>query len=91
MGWLPIIETKNDHPWLSQLDAWATEAGILLALGVLAMTARGPAARSAWRSSVPLGQTESLDAGVSLVRPARRAADVSLSLRGRIGGETARS
>ena len=32
------IETKNDNPSLSQLDAWATEAGILLALGVLAMT-----------------------------------------------------
>jgi putative ABC transport system permease protein len=32
------IETKNDNPSLSQLDTWATEAGILLALGVLAMT-----------------------------------------------------
>ncbi len=33
-----IIQTKNDNPSLSQLDAWATEAGILLALGVLALT-----------------------------------------------------
>jgi putative ABC transport system permease protein len=32
------IQTKNDNPSLSQLDAWATEAGILLALGVLALT-----------------------------------------------------
>jgi putative ABC transport system permease protein len=32
------IETKNDNPSLSQLDTWATAAGILLALGVLAMT-----------------------------------------------------
>jgi putative ABC transport system permease protein len=32
------IETKNDSPSLSELDAWATAAGILLALGVLAMT-----------------------------------------------------
>ncbi|MGH3068803.1 MAG: FtsX-like permease family protein [Streptosporangiaceae bacterium] len=32
------IEAKNDNPSLSQLDTWATEAGILLALGVLAMT-----------------------------------------------------
>jgi putative ABC transport system permease protein len=32
------IETKNDNPSLTQLDAWATEAGIILALGVLAMT-----------------------------------------------------
>lgn len=32
------IETKNDNPSLSQLDTWATEAGIFLALGVLAMT-----------------------------------------------------
>jgi len=32
------IETKNDNPSLSELDAWATEAGIFLALGVLAMT-----------------------------------------------------
>ena len=32
------IETKNDNPSLSQLDTWATTAGILLALGVLALT-----------------------------------------------------
>jgi len=32
------IQTKNDNPSLSQLDTWATEAGILLALGVLALT-----------------------------------------------------
>jgi putative ABC transport system permease protein len=32
------IQTKNDSPSLSQLDAWATEAGIILALGVLALT-----------------------------------------------------
>jgi putative ABC transport system permease protein len=32
------IQTTNDNPSLSQLDAWATEAGILLALGVLALT-----------------------------------------------------
>jgi putative ABC transport system permease protein len=32
------IETRNDNPSLAQLDAWATEAGIFLALGVLAMT-----------------------------------------------------
>lgn len=32
------IQTKNDNPSLSQLDAWATEAGIALALGVLALT-----------------------------------------------------
>jgi putative ABC transport system permease protein len=32
------IQTKNDNLSLSQLDAWATEAGILLALSVLALT-----------------------------------------------------
>jgi putative ABC transport system permease protein len=32
------IQTKNDNPSLSQLDTWATEAGMLLALGVLALT-----------------------------------------------------
>lgn len=32
------IQTKNDNLPLSQLDAWDTEAGILLALGVLALT-----------------------------------------------------
>ncbi len=32
------IETKNDGPSLSELDSWATAAGVLLALGVLAMT-----------------------------------------------------
>jgi putative ABC transport system permease protein len=32
------IQTKNDNLSLSQLDSWATEAGILLALGVLALT-----------------------------------------------------
>lgn len=32
------IQTKNDNPSLSQLDAWVTKAGILLALGVLALT-----------------------------------------------------
>jgi putative ABC transport system permease protein len=32
------IQTKNDNLSLSQLDDWATEAGILLALGVLALT-----------------------------------------------------
>jgi putative ABC transport system permease protein len=32
------IQTKNDNPSLSQLDAWATGAGIVLALGVLALT-----------------------------------------------------
>lgn len=33
-----VIETKNDSPSLTQLDTWATVAGVLLALGVLAMT-----------------------------------------------------
>lgn len=33
-----VIETKNDSPSLAQLDTWATAAGMLLALGVLAMT-----------------------------------------------------
>jgi putative ABC transport system permease protein len=32
------IETKNDSPSLTQLQSWATTAGLLLALGVLAMT-----------------------------------------------------
>ncbi len=32
------IQTKNGNVSLSQLDAWATEAGIMLALGVLALT-----------------------------------------------------
>lgn len=32
------IQTKNDNPSLSQLDTWATAAGMLLALGVLALT-----------------------------------------------------
>lgn len=32
------IQTKNDNPSLSQLDAWASGAGLLLALGVLAMS-----------------------------------------------------
>jgi hypothetical protein len=32
------IETKNDAPSLAQLRNYATAAGILLALGVLAMT-----------------------------------------------------
>lgn len=33
-----VIETKNDSPSLSELDTWATVAGMLLALGVLVMT-----------------------------------------------------
>jgi len=33
-----VIETKNDNPSLSELDTWATLAGVLLALGVLIMT-----------------------------------------------------
>jgi hypothetical protein len=32
------IETKNESPSLSEIDSWATGAGIILALGVLAMT-----------------------------------------------------
>jgi len=32
------IETKNDNPSLSQLDTWAAEASLLLALGVLGLT-----------------------------------------------------
>ncbi|MGH9126633.1 MAG: FtsX-like permease family protein [Acidimicrobiales bacterium] len=32
------IETKNDNPSLAQLRNWATAAGVLIALGVLAMT-----------------------------------------------------
>jgi putative ABC transport system permease protein len=32
------IQTKNDSPSLTQLQSWATTAGLLLALGVLAMT-----------------------------------------------------
>lgn len=32
------IQTKNDNPSLAQLDTWATGAGLLLALGILAMT-----------------------------------------------------
>src|ERR1019366_4906585 len=31
------IQAKNDNPSLSQLDTWATAAGMLLALGVLAL------------------------------------------------------
>jgi putative ABC transport system permease protein len=33
-----VIETKNDNPSLSELDTWATVAGMILALGVLVMT-----------------------------------------------------
>jgi putative ABC transport system permease protein len=33
-----VIETKNDDPSLAALRSWATAAGILLALGVLAAT-----------------------------------------------------
>ena len=33
-----VIETKNENPSLAQLDTWATVAGMVLALGVLAMT-----------------------------------------------------
>lgn len=32
------MQTKNGNPSLSQLDTWATAAGMLLALGVLALT-----------------------------------------------------
>jgi putative ABC transport system permease protein len=33
-----VIETKNGNPSLSELDTWATAAGMVLALGVLVMT-----------------------------------------------------
>ena len=66
------IETKNENPSLSQLDTWAAEASLLLALGVNGLTVGLVRAETASHLSIlaAAGATSRTRRGP---RPARRA------------------